>query len=63
MGTRLNKLLRSLWRTIRRLSGDDGYERYLTHHAAAHPDVPALSRREWFAHQEQQKWSGIKRCC
>ncbi|MDO8466499.1 MAG: YbdD/YjiX family protein [Gallionella sp.] len=51
------------WRAIRRLSGDDGYERYLAHHAAAHPDTPALPRQEWFALQQQQKWSGVKRCC
>jgi len=55
--------LRLLWRAIRQLSGDDGYERYLAHHAAAHPDTPALPRREWFAYQQRQKWSVIKRCC
>ena len=74
MGARLNKLLRSSvaatlqpflsgWRIIRRLSGDDGYERYLAHHAAMHPEQPVLSRRAWFEHQQQQKWTGIKRCC
>lgn len=51
------------WRIIRRLSGDDGYERYLEHHAAAHPGMPALPRREWFARQQRQRWSGVKRCC
>ena len=55
--------LQYCWRAIRRLSGDDGYERYLAHHAAAHPDTPALPRQEWFALQQQQKWSGVKRCC
>lgn len=59
----MGKGLKRLWAAIRRLSGDDGYERYLAHHAAAHPDAPALSRREWFARQQHQKWSGIKRCC
>ncbi len=63
MGTRLKNLLRDLWRIVRRLSGDDGYERYLAHHAAAHPDQPVLSRRAWFAQQQQRKWSGVKRCC
>jgi len=55
--------LRLFWRAIRQLSGDDGYERYLERHAAAHPGTPALPRRAWFALQQQQKWSGIKRCC
>jgi len=63
MGARLNRLLRDLWHGIRQLSGDGGYERYLAHHAAAHPETPALPRHIWFAQQQQQKWSGIKRCC
>ena len=63
MGTRLKNLPRDIWRVIRRLSGDDGYERYLAHHAATHPDEPALSRQEWFGRQQGQKWSGVKRCC
>jgi len=61
--TTARKLLERSWMAIRRLSGDDGYERYLAHRAAVHPDRPALPRRAWFAHQLQQKWSGIKRCC
>jgi len=63
MGTRLNNLLRDLWRTIRRLSGDDGYERYLAHCTVDHPDIQPMTRGAWFAYQQQQKWSGIKRCC
>ncbi|OGT05434.1 MAG: hypothetical protein A2143_03215 [Gallionellales bacterium RBG_16_57_15] len=63
MGARLMEALRKLWRAVRRVSGDDGYERYLAHRAAVHPGVPALPRRAWFAQQQQQKWSGIKRCC
>jgi uncharacterized short protein YbdD (DUF466 family) len=63
MGARLRHGLHTLWQAVRRLSGDDGYERYLAHHAAAHPEVPALPRRTWFAQQQQQKWSGVKRCC
>ena len=59
----LTEALRKLWRAIRRISGDDGYERYLAHRAAVHPGAPALPRHAWFAHQLQQKWSGIKRCC
>ncbi|MEQ1526416.1 MAG: CstA-like transporter-associated (seleno)protein [Gallionella sp.] len=65
MGTRLNlrNTIRSLWRSIRELSGDDGYERYLQHHAAAHPHTAPLSRTDWFAHEQQEKWTGVKRCC
>jgi uncharacterized short protein YbdD (DUF466 family) len=51
------------WRALRRLSGDDAYECYLAHHAACHPGAPPLSPQEYFVRQQQQKWSGIKRCC
>ncbi len=64
MGARLMKrVLQRLWRSIRQLSGDDAYERYLAHCAARHADAPRLSRKEFFLRQEQQKWGGIKRCC
>lgn len=65
MGTRLKffDVCQSFWQSIRQLSGDDGYERYLAHHAAAHPGTSLLSRSAWFTKQQQRKWSGINRCC
>jgi len=63
MAKRLSKLLRLGWRMLRQLSGDDGYERYLAHHATAHPGSALLSRHAWFAHQQRQKWTGVNRCC
>lgn len=63
MATRLMSMLRLAWRSIRQLSGDDAYERYLAHHAVRHAGSVPLSRREFFQRQQQQKWSGIKRCC
>jgi uncharacterized short protein YbdD (DUF466 family) len=63
MAKRLIKLLRLGWSTIRELSGDDGYERYLAHHSASHPNTMPLARSAWFVHEQQQKWSGVKRCC
>lgn len=59
--------LKQGWRRIRELSGDDAYERYLSHykahhaHAAAPPEL--LSRAEFFKQWQDQKWKGIKRCC
>ena len=47
---------------LRTLSGDDAYERYLTHPARAH-EGPPLSRRAFYAAREAAKWSGISRCC
>jgi uncharacterized short protein YbdD (DUF466 family) len=65
MGARLklSEIFQSFWKAVRQLSGDDGYERYLAHHAAAHPGISPLSRGIWFANRQQQKWSGINRCC
>jgi len=47
---------------LRALSGDDAYERYLTHHARAHGGPP-LGRRQFYREREERKWSGISRCC
>jgi uncharacterized short protein YbdD (DUF466 family) len=47
---------------LRAASGDDAYERYLTHHAQAH-EGPPLSRRAFYEERERAKWSGINRCC
>jgi uncharacterized short protein YbdD (DUF466 family) len=52
-----------MWRWLREVSGDDAYERYLCHHAQAHADARAPSRREFYAQELQRKWSGINRCC
>ena len=63
MGARLNSLLRQGWRFVRQLSGDDAYERYLDRHATCQAGIQPLSRKQYFQLQQQQKWSGIKRCC
>ncbi len=57
--------LRRLWQFIRRLSGDDAYERYLKHCATHHlGDInPPLSKKAYFKQRLEAKWSGINRCC
>lgn len=59
--------LKRIWMNIRRLSGDDAYERYLlqyAEHAAEHGhDEPPLSKQEFFKEWQDGKWKGIKRCC
>jgi len=55
--------LRRFWKFIRELATDDAYDLYLARHSASHPDVPAVSRREFYLSQQQRKWSGIQRCC
>jgi len=47
---------------LRGLSGDDAYDRYLTHHAQAHSGPP-LTRPAFYREREERKWSGITRCC
>ncbi len=59
----VKRALKRLWCTIRRLSGDDAYERYVAHHAAHHPDAPPLSRETFFKQWQDDKWKGVKRCC
>ncbi|MHB1291004.1 MAG: CstA-like transporter-associated (seleno)protein [Sulfuricella sp.] len=56
-------MLRNLWRVIRRLTGDDAYERYLRHHAEVHPHEMPLGRKEFFKREQDRKWSGVRRCC
>ncbi|MGZ8258783.1 MAG: YbdD/YjiX family protein [Methylotenera sp.] len=71
--------IKGLWQNIRRLSGDDAYERYLQHYlqhqaeqhaedaepenTAAENSLPPLSREEFFKQWQDKKWKGIKRCC
>ncbi|HUO68557.1 MAG TPA: YbdD/YjiX family protein [Gammaproteobacteria bacterium] len=60
----MTELLRRCWQALRAISGDDAYERYLTHHCAQHAaDAPPLSRADFFRAEQQRKWSGVKRCC
>jgi len=54
---------RELWRMVRQLATDDAYERYLVHHRQMHGNAPALDRRTFYLHEQQRKWSDVKRCC
>ena len=55
--------LKSIWRVVRRLSGDDAYERYLQHHTVHHQTDTPLSKAAVFKQWQDEKWNGIKRCC
>ena len=52
-----------LVRLIRRISGDDAYERYVQHHQQCHRQQPLLGQRAFYLAEQQRKWNGIKRCC
>jgi len=67
LGVRLFGPLHRLWQSLRRLSGDDAYERYLAHwqerHAHDSASLP-LSRQAFFKQEQERHWNnGIKRCC
>jgi uncharacterized short protein YbdD (DUF466 family) len=59
--------VKSLWKNIRQLSGDDAYERYLAHYSEHHADKDAaelpLTREAFFKEWQEGKWKGVKRCC
>jgi uncharacterized short protein YbdD (DUF466 family) len=63
MGARLT--LKTLWRGVRQLSGDDAYERYLQHYVQHHADAAQspLSKAEFFKQWQSKQWQGVKRCC
>jgi uncharacterized short protein YbdD (DUF466 family) len=63
MSSSLPADLRKLWDLMRSVSGDDAYERYRERHARTHPDVPPLSPAQFFADEQDRKWSGVSRCC
>lgn len=59
------RTLKRIWKIVRRLSGDDAYERYLEHwraHHAAGGGEP-LSRQAFFKAEQERKWNGVRRCC
>lgn len=55
--------LRRLWMLLRRVSGDDAYERYLAHHRTVHPGERPPGRGEWFRREQDRAWNGVRRCC
>ncbi|MFZ5594397.1 MAG: CstA-like transporter-associated (seleno)protein [Pseudomonadota bacterium] len=61
----MKNTLYGLWRGLRRVSGDDAYERYLAHwrkHHAAEGGQP-LDRKAFIKVEQDRKWNGVRRCC
>jgi uncharacterized short protein YbdD (DUF466 family) len=58
-------LFKQIWSSLRQLSGDDAYERYLKHYADHHAESnePPLTKAAFFKAWQDKKWTGIKRCC
>jgi uncharacterized short protein YbdD (DUF466 family) len=56
--------LRTAWRMLREMSGDDAYERYLAHWRQHHArDGTPLDRAAFFREEQRRKWEGVRRCC
>jgi uncharacterized short protein YbdD (DUF466 family) len=55
--------LQYLWAALRRISGDDAYERYLQHARTHHPGMQPLDARAFYRMELERRWSGINRCC
>jgi uncharacterized short protein YbdD (DUF466 family) len=55
--------LKDLWQWLRRVSGDDAYDQYIAHLHAAHPERTVQDRTTFLRQRENEKWSGVKRCC
>jgi len=55
---------RRFWSIVRELTGDDAYERYLTHWQEHHAgDGAPLERAAFFREEQGRKWEGVRRCC
>jgi uncharacterized short protein YbdD (DUF466 family) len=63
----LFKSLKIFWSSVRQLSGDDAYERYLQHYAEHHQNdlgaEPPYTKEVFFKEWQDKKWTGVKRCC
>ncbi len=55
------RILCRLW--LSELNGGAGYQRYLAHHRAHHPEASPLSRADWFRREQDRQWNTIRRCC
>jgi carbon starvation protein len=45
------------------LNGNAEYKKYVKHLKEHHPKQKPLSKKEFFAKKEQEKWEGINSCC
>ena len=56
--------LRKCWSMLRRLSGDNAYERYLEHRRLHHAQEDApLDRSAFHRLETERRWNNVRRCC
>ncbi|MDD1650908.1 MAG: YbdD/YjiX family protein [Methylococcaceae bacterium] len=57
-------MIRKAWVVLRRVCGDDAYERYLAHWREQHQgEGLPMDRKTFHASEIQRRWNGIRRCC
>jgi uncharacterized short protein YbdD (DUF466 family) len=54
---------RRFWSGLRAVTGDDAYERYLTHRRVQHAGEPALDRSAFYRAELERRWTAPSRCC
>jgi uncharacterized short protein YbdD (DUF466 family) len=59
----LFRVLHKGWKLLRRLSGDDAYERYLQHWHLHHREGTPLNRADFQRMECERRWNGPGRCC
>lgn len=57
--------LQAAWATLRAVTGDDAYERYMAHWQEHHScgGGEPLERAAFFREEQARKWNGLRRCC
>lgn len=60
---RTTSLPAQAWQVLRRLSGDDAYERYLAHLRAHHSGSAPLDRRAFYLREQERRFSGGPTSC
>jgi len=58
-------IVKSIWKFIRTLSGDNAYEKYLENIKSCkkHNELIPLSSRDFYQKRIDEKWNKINRCC
>ena len=60
----LREIARGVHWYLREVSGESGYDRYVAHVRAGHPDEPVMSRRDFERwRQDDREANPRARCC
>ncbi len=65
LSMKTGSIISKCWWTLRHVTGDDAYDRYLDYTQArhTHEDERPLTRQEFFSREQERKWNGVRRCC